>query len=448
MIVGAGLGGLGAAIALLLAGHNVHVLESASQIGEVGAGIQALPNSSRVLIQWGLGPRLSNVATIPVQVEMLGWKGNVITQHDFNAASKEYGAPFWDFHRADLHGALLDRARELGCTFQTKARVVDVDTSDSTTATVLLSSGDKVVADLVVGADGIHSKCREIMLGRPSPPVATGDLAYRVLLSTEGMQDDPDLAPFLQNHHVRYWMGPGAHAVSYVLRNGKQVNVVLLVPDDIPEGTSIVDGNVEEMQALFQQWDPRIPKLLQYCQSVQKWRLCYRPGLERPWSNDAGTFALLGDAVHATLPYLASGAGMALEDGAVLGHCFSCVGDKSAQAKKQALAVYEACRRTRTESIVERGNVQQYLYHVDDGTEQEARDARFRAFGQLEKRIEAGSISIEDAQPPAGLEVGSDPLAWRRFGVGRWLINYDCLADVRKNWSSQQSTESQIRASL
>lgn len=433
---------------MLLAGHNVHVLESASQIGEVGAGIQALPNSSRVLIQWGLGPTLAKLATVPVQVEMLGWKGNAITQYDFGAATKEYGAPFWDFHRADLHGAMLDRARELGCTFQTKARVVDVDTSQMTSATVLLSSGDKIVADLVIGADGIHSKCREIMLGGPSPPVATGDLAYRVLLGTEGMQNDPDLAPFLKTHHVRYWMGPGAHAVSYVLRNGQQINVVLLVPDDMPAGASTVDGNVEEMQALFQQWDPRIPKLLQYCQSVQKWRLCFRPGLERPWSNESGTFALLGDSVHATLPYLASGAGMALEDGAVLGHCFSRVSDKRTHAKKQALAVYEQCRRTRTERIVERGNVQQYLYHVDDGAEQEARDARFRAFAQIEKLVEEDGMSKAEIQLPDGLEIGSDPLAWRRFGVGSWLINYDCLADVQRNWLHSQSTEPQFRSSL
>lgn len=136
---------------------------------------------------------------------MLGWKGNVITTHDFEAAAREYGAPFWDFHRADLHSALLDRAQELGATFQTNSRVIDVDVSKPNTSTVHLADGRSMTADLVIGADGIFSKCREILLGHKSPPTATGDLAYRVLLSTEGMRDDPELAAFLESHHVRYW---------------------------------------------------------------------------------------------------------------------------------------------------------------------------------------------------------------------------------------------------
>ncbi|EME43064.1 FAD-binding domain-containing protein [Dothistroma septosporum NZE10] len=448
LVVGAGLGGLGAAIALLLAGHHVHVLESASQIAEVGAGIQILPNSARVLIQWGLGPRLARLATIPEKVLMLGWKGNIITSHDFGAAAKEYCAPFWDFHRADLHGALLERVQELGATCQTNARVVDIDTACPNTATVTLASGARMTADLVVGADGIFSKCREIMLDAPSPPEATGDLAYRVLMSTDGIRDDPELAPFLQAHHVKYWMGPQKHAVSYVLRNGQLLNMVLLVPDDMPPGATTVDASVEEMQALFQDWDSRIPKLLKHCKAVQKWRLCYRPGMERPWHNATGTLTLLGDAVHATLPYLASGAGMSLEDGAALGHCFSRISDGSAQSKQLALSVYEHCRRQRTERIVERGKLQQHLYHIDDGEEQEARDERLRVFGRLEEELQAQGSDSSTTILPDGLAPESDPLAWRRHGVGSWLIGYDCLEHVDANWPNGDNAKAQVRASL
>ena len=409
-----------------------------------------LPNSSRVLIQWGLGPRLEKLATIPEQVTMIGWKGDEITSYDFQDAAKEYQAPFWDFHRADLHGAMLDRARELGVSFETNARVVNVECESSEVATVVLGDGCMMQADLIVGADGIFSRCRELLLGAASPPIATGDLAYRVLLSTEGMLDDPDLAVFLKTHHVRCWMGPKKHAVTYVLRDGALLNMVLLVPDDMPPGASTVDASVEEMRALFHDWDPRIPKLLQYCKSVQKWRLSFRPGLECPWYNSFGTFTLLGDAVHATLPYLASGAGMSLEDGAALGYCFSKVHDKSIQAKRQALSVYEKCRRSRTESIVERGNLQQWLYHLDDGDEQRARDARFRAFGEIEKRVNAEGTHEYATAQSEGLVEGTDPLAWRRYGVGKWLISYDCMADVDLNWPKESGlpqTQS-FRASL
>ncbi|KAF2170958.1 hypothetical protein M409DRAFT_51198 [Zasmidium cellare ATCC 36951] len=450
VIVGAGLGGLGAAISLLLAGHEVHVLESASQIGEVGAGIQVLPNSSRVLIQWGLGPRLARLATIPEQVTMLGWKGNVLTTHDFPATAREYGAPFWDFHRADLHEALLERAQELGVTFQTNSRVVNVDLSRPDISTVELVDGRRISADLVIGADGIFSKCREIMVGYQSPPVATGDLAYRVLLSTEGMRDDPELSAFLESHHVRYWMGPEKHAVTYVLRNGDLLNMVLLVPDDMPPGAPTIDASVDEMRALFADWDPRISKVLGFCKSVQKWRLSYRPGLETPWYNETGTFALLGDAVHATLPYLASGAGMSFEDGAVIGHCFGRIGDKSMASKLAALSIYEKCRRHRTESIVDRGNHQQHLYHIDDGEEQRARDERFRAFEQVEKEVRDKGLRGGGYVLPEGLEDGTDPLAWRRHGVGRWLIGYDCERDVEEIWPRQEGDVEVggVRASL
>lgn len=435
IVVGAGLGGLGAAISLLLSGHRVLVLESASQIAEVGAGIQVLPNSSRVLIQWGLEERLVPHATFPTDCQMLGWKGELLTSMSFVEAAAEYEAPFWDFHRADLHRALLERAQELGAAFRINSRVVDIQCEEhmKDTATIFLHTGEHLVADLVLGADGIFSTCRDILLGRPDPPTPTGDLAYRLLLNTADMVKDPELAPFLEKpHQVRYWLGPGAHAVNYVLRDGKLFNMVLLVPDDMPANATTLDGNVEEMRELYRGWDARITKLLNLCQSVQKWKLCFRAGLDASWSHKSGTFALLGDSVHATLPYLASGAGMSLEDGATLGFCFSKLKGRSVGDKKKALQVYEACRRKRTESIVERGNLQQILYHLDDGEERQARDDRFRTFGNLEQSIQQHQCRNSDL--PEGLTEGDDPLAWRRHGVGKWLLRFDCQADVDRRW--------------
>jgi len=214
IIVGAGLGGIGAAISLLLAGHSVQIFEAASEIGEVGAGIQVLPNSSRVLQSWGMKDALDKHSTKPSRVNMLHWKGEIISHMNFGESAAKYpGTFYWDFHRAGLHRCLLDRAVELGATIRTKARVLNVEPSfEGESATVFLENGESHTVDLVVGADGINSRMREIMLGREDPPILTGDLAYRLLLSTKDMLKDPELASFVTDPQVNYWLGPDAHA--------------------------------------------------------------------------------------------------------------------------------------------------------------------------------------------------------------------------------------------
>jgi salicylate hydroxylase len=254
----------------------VHVLESAHEVGEVGAGIQVLPNSSRVLQHWGLEDALTPYMTRPRVCNFLGWKGNLISSMDFHESEKQYpGTWYRDFHRADLHRCLLGRALELGARFTCSARIVDIRAGvDETTATAVAADGREWSADLVVGADGVFGTLVEKLLGRPEPPIKTGDLAYRLLLSTEEMLKDPELAGFVTDPQVNYWLGPDAHAgefvcqwstdyahrsVNYVLRGGEKFNMVLLVPDDIPEDSlaSTVEGNVQEMCALFEGWDPR-----------------------------------------------------------------------------------------------------------------------------------------------------------------------------------------------
>ncbi|KAK1637732.1 FAD binding domain-containing protein [Colletotrichum phormii] len=438
IIVGAGLGGLGAAISTLFAGHDVTVLEAASNIGEVGAGIQVLPNAARVLFSWGLEEKLEKYATKPQKCNFIGWKGNFLSEmdyHKYTAAAGDF--PFWDFHRSDLHRCLLERAVELGAKLETNAKVDTFTISpDNTTATVYLVGGRSLTCDLLVGADGINSKLREEFLCKPDPPQLTGDLAYRLLLNTADMLKDPELKHFVENPQVNYWVGPDKHAVNYVLKGGQLFNMVLLVPDDMPvDGGNTLQGNMEEMRGHFAGWDPRISKMLQMCDEVLKWRLCIRPGLEPTWSHPSGAFTMLGDAVHATLPYLASGAGMALEDGGVLGLCLARLTDTSAASKRQALKVYEDCRRERTERVVRRGTYNQWMYHLHDGPEQVERDAKFKQFEEMDaKWLGEGSAVL-----PASQETGDDPFPWRYHGVGRWLLTYDMWKDVESKWPSDSA---------
>ncbi|KIX00645.1 uncharacterized protein Z518_09710 [Rhinocladiella mackenziei CBS 650.93] len=432
IVAGAGLGGLGVAISLCMAGHEVHILEAAREIGEVGAGIQVLPNSSRVLRSWGLFDLLSRQTSSTDTCNILGWKGNLISSMDFVAAEKEHNSPFWDFHRADLHKVLLDRALSLGARLHTQSEVMDIEFDESrSVATVKVKDRDDFVTDLVIGADGINSRCRQILLGTNDKPKRTGDMAYRLLLDAKDIVSDEDLKSLVENKAVTYWYGPGAHV------------------DNMPEeGPSTLQGYVDEMQDLFKEWDPRIGKLLAMCKSVLRWRLCIREPIST-WVHPSSCLVLLGDAAHATLPYLASGAGMTFEDAAVLGECLARIRSASSKEKKKALAVYELCRKQRTEAVVARGTVQQDLNHLDDGPEQEARDRMMQEF----EKIEVQGLPKQQVVLPESLKDGSDPLVWRRFGVGDWLFSYDCQRDVEEKWkmfemvSSPPSTDCSYLAS-
>ncbi|KAA8909281.1 FAD dependent oxidoreductase [Sphaerosporella brunnea] len=418
IIVGAGLGGLGAAISLLRSGHSVLLLEAAQQISEIGAGIQCHPNAVRILRHWGLEAALRPYITRPECVNLLSWRGELLSSLPFGDAEQEWGAPFWDLRRSCLQKVLLQQAEALGARVRCAARVVGFLEAGG----VLLDGGETLAADLVVGADGIYSKTREALLGRADPPRRTGDLAYRLLLDTQAMMADPDLAEMVKRPQVNYWLGPQKHAVTYALRGGTQLNIVLLVPDDMPDTTTVTPGNIDEMRAHYAGWDPRITKLLGFADSVHKWKLCISNGGVDSWSNAQATFVLLGDAVHAALPYLGSGAGMALEDAAFLGLVLGKIRNKA--EVKTALKVYERARRNRTDRIIARGNVQQHLYHLPDGPEQQERDRRVRLH-----------------PTPDG-----EAMAWRDPGFAPFLLAYDVVADVEREWEAQ--ARASVRSSL
>lgn len=301
IIVGAGLGGLAASIECALSGHSVTVLESAQELAEVrtfaepsrtesvltheqiGAGLQITPNSSRLLKGWGVYEKLQSQAVEPTSLVVHRFSGTILAKEDeFDKRIKErYGSPFTDLHRVDLQQALVARARELGVTLRLGQRVASLDL-DAVRPRILTTSGTEYICDLVVGADGLWSKCRECFLGRKDQPLPTGDLAYRIVLELDQIKD-PELREMVTKPSVHFWIGPDSHVVAYSLKDCKQYNIVLLVPDDLPESVARQQGSVEEMQKLFQGWDPILTRFLECVNKVDKWKLMHRESPKQKW---------------------------------------------------------------------------------------------------------------------------------------------------------------------
>jgi salicylate hydroxylase len=274
-VVGAGLGGLAAAISVAQSGHNVTVFEATKELAEVGAGLQLTPNCTRILQNYGLSDAFWASGAEPTSLTVHRYTGSILANEEAfsNTNRQRYGSPFLDMHRYDLQQALFERAKVLGVDFKFGSRIAKMEL-EHTRPVVLTEQGSRFDADLIVAADGLWSHCRSIFLGRVDPPKPTGDLAYRVVLDLEQIQD-PELRRWVSEPTCHFWMGPGAHAVGYSLRGGNMYNIVLLVPDDLPAGVSRQHGSVQEMKAHFKGWDPILARFLDLVDDVDKWKLMH-----------------------------------------------------------------------------------------------------------------------------------------------------------------------------
>jgi salicylate hydroxylase len=258
---------------------------------------------------------------------------------------ERHGAPFVDVHRGQLQLLLYNRALALGVDIQLGATVQSVNHQ---IGEVFLDSGKSYRGELVVGADGLWSVCRQSLLQEQVLPQPTGDLAYRITLTLDQVSDH-ELRSMIQNAACHLWIGPNSHVVAYSMKAGTMYNIVLLVPDDLPPHVAKQNGDIDEMKALFRDWDPLLSRFLNMVDSVQKWKLMHLPELET-WRNGKGNFILLGDSCHPMLPYLAQGANSAIEDGAVLGAILSAVTSSSQIA--QATEIWQSLRKKRSEFLV------------------------------------------------------------------------------------------------
>ena len=354
IVVGAGIGGLTAALALSRAGREALVLEQAKQIGEVGAGIQLSPNATRVLYSLGLRERLEAVAFVPDAIEARSSDGRLVMREPLGShAVTRFGFPYLHLHRADLHAALSEAvAADPRVEIRLGARCAEVSADASSARAVLAGTEETLEADLLVGADGIHSVVREALLGSTRPRF-TGNVAWRALIPAA------DLSGVRPAPVAGIWMGAGAHVVVYYVRGGELVNVVAVVEQNGWEVESWSErGNPEELRAIFAGWHPSVTDTLAAVRpdACYRWALLDRPPLSS-WS--AGRIVLLGDACHPTLPFLAQGAAMAIEDAASLARCLS-----DGALPGDAARRYEALRKPRTSKVQRVSRLNARIFHM------------------------------------------------------------------------------------
>jgi 2-polyprenyl-6-methoxyphenol hydroxylase-like FAD-dependent oxidoreductase len=335
-VVGAGLGGLTAAIALRQRGFDVTVYEQADRLGEIGAGIQLSPNAVRVLIALGLDCDFEAIAFEPERHVVRNWKsGHVVSATPMRGVFRaQYGAGYFGAHRADLH-AVLQRALPPECV-RLGARCTAVAQSDGGVQ-IAFADGRKAEADVVVGADGIRSEVRRSLFG-PDQPRFTGHICWRGLVPASALPKDliaPDMTA---------WFGPNGTVVHYYVRRGELVNWIAHFEADWRDESWTVESDWREASSAFAGWHATLATLFSRTERCYKWALYDRDPLPR-WSMDRVT--LLGDAAHAMLPYLAQGAAQAVEDGYVLADLL----DRNRDDARAALAAYEAARLPRTARI-------------------------------------------------------------------------------------------------
>ncbi|KAG2417630.1 hypothetical protein HFD88_008849 [Aspergillus terreus] len=368
------IGGVAAALTLGLRGHHVTILESAPKLLEVGAGIQVSPNMLRLFDRWGVSPSIHAQDVALEHIHVRRWQdGSLLGTMPVN---KTYGQQVV-IHRADLHNALLDKALALpNVTLRTNAHVTDVSFDP---AAVTLADGTTVRGDVVIAADGIKSTLRARLLGpsEPSTAVPTGDAAYRIMLPRSAMAHDPALRALVDEPQATRWLGPSRHIIAYPVRNHQLFNVVLLHPDrhGVQESWT-TRGSKQAMVDDYRGWDPTVTKLIDLVadDEVLEWKLCLHAPLNT-WVR--GCVALLGDACHPMLPYVAQGAAQAVEDAAALGVLLSHV--RSRRDIPLALRAYEKSRKQRAETVQQSGSTNRVTLHLPDGPEQQARDEQFRA---------------------------------------------------------------------
>jgi salicylate hydroxylase len=351
IVVGGGIGGLAAAVALSQQGCHVTVLEQAAELGEIGAGVQLAPNAFAALDALGVGENARKRAVFTEQLVMMdAVDGSEVGSFPVGQAFRDrFKNPYAVIHRADIHATILEGAQGSDLIqVETSTKVASV-IQDDAGVTAVDQNGRIFKADALIAADGVRSVIREKMFN--DPPRISGHVVYRAVVPVEEMPAD------LQINAPVVWAGPDCHLVHYPLRGGQQYNLVVTFHSREEEEWSVTDGSKEEVLSYFEGICPRARQMLHLPKTWRRWATADRNPLEK-WGE--GRVTMLGDAAHGMLQYMAQGACMAIEDAVTLGEAMKhCQGDVL-----QAFQLYEKSRIPRTARVVLSAREMGRLYHA------------------------------------------------------------------------------------
>jgi salicylate hydroxylase len=371
LVAGGGIGGLAVALALIRQGFSVKVLEQATELGEIGAGIQLGPNAFHAFDALGVGEKARKRSVFTDELVMHDaidetLVGRLPTGEAFR---KRFGNPYAVIHRVDIHLSLLEAAQEAGrVEFLTSTRVERVG-QDENSVTVYDQNGKAHRGAALIGADGGKSVVRRQYVN--DPPRVTGHVVYRAVVAKKDFPED------LQWNAPSIWVGPNCHLVHYPLRGGEQYNVVVTFHSRQKEEWGVTEGSKEEVQSYFQDICPKARQLIDLPKSWKRWATADREPIAQ-WT--FGRVTLLGDAAHPTTQYMAQGACMALEDAVTLGEALRVNNNDVIKA----LDLYQRSRYVRTARIVLSGREMGRLYHAK-GVERQIRNSLWK--GRTPKRF-------------------------------------------------------------
>jgi salicylate hydroxylase len=389
-VIGGGIGGLTAARALLRRGVDVHVFESSPELKEIGAGVALGANAMKALRSLELEAPVRAIGYQAPYQQLLTWKGRIISKTDGATAAARFGARGCTIHRADLLDVLAQSVPADSVTLS--ARCESVTTGDAG-ASARFTDGSEIEADIVVGADGIHSAVRASLFG-PDAPQFTGKICYRSVIPVA------DLPAKRLEPYEGLWLGPHGALVVYGVRRGELINVVAHYDDATYKHESwIAEGDRDEILGRYRKWHASLRELFAAGDLWYKWALYDRDPIPA-WTK--GRVTILGDAAHPMLPYLGQGAGQAIEDGCVLAAAI----DKLADDPAAALELYERSRRPRASRVVLTSRARGADNHLVSPVAALTRDLRIAVRKRLSKDLTGRGeawIAEYDAGSPGAL---------------------------------------------